>query len=506
MRVIEERGNMDIKELTLDEVEDLVIGGDAEAINELSRRYREGDGVEKDTVMAEGLLAQIGETVDDSEVNTSDSVEESDEQRTSWKKQYDTMKCEIVGLLREKARSGDTTALIVLAEKYLESANPAEIETGLNMLDKAEKMLLEEMSSDKSSCSREALVYLLTLKGEKLEEQYERVHKEFLEKKEDIEENNGQVYYDFDEFFEASERADEKAYALEREFEIATSDLGQQIFDAYSNAYELDPTQIEGIAHCYRMGIGVEPDVFKARQYEEKLAISGGIEERYKIGLDAYASGEMIRATEWLQNALLSGDASKHDVLRHCSRIMLAKMGASDNQGNPINERSELDQLLYLAQSHGDSEAAYYLAYFEENDEDKIQYYEMGAKGTPDKYASMCLKKIEQIRLEAEKRRIAEEELEKTKKQQEIEAEKKRQQERQQEAKAEKERRQKNLEKAFKLHNLPNVVVILSILFFPPLGLFLEITSNRWYVAVKILATPFILYWTWLWAHYYHIL
>lgn len=236
---------------------------------------------------------------------------------TRWEEQYNAMRNKVIAQIRNEAMLGDPVALIALGEKYLSSTSQIEIAEGFKLLDEAEAILRSELSGEDSSFVEEALVHMFNTKGEKLEEIY-----------------------------------------------LSTGDetLPDKIFRAYSNANELDPSQTEGIIHCYREGIGVEKDVYKARGIEMQNASSGGIETKFQVGKEAFDHAETLRATEWLQNALLSDDAGDHPALWHYIRMLLGQIDATDEQGNSIDEDQEFEKLLQLVKSGGNPEALQYWA------------------------------------------------------------------------------------------------------------------------------------------------
>lgn len=288
--------------------------------------------------------------------------------KTSWEEQYRSMKGKIIGQLRAEGTKGNPIALVVLAEKYMDSANPSEIGEGFRMLEEAEDLLRAGLSREDAGISKDALVYLFNLKGEKLEEKYQQT---------------------------------------------GDDALLETIFRAYSNANELDPTQVDGIARCYEIGIGVEKDEYKARAYKDQKASRGGIESKFEIGRQAYDSSEHLRAAEWLQNALLSEDAEEHRALKHCARVLLGRIHETDERGEHIDAEQEYNRLLLMMKNDHNSEAAYCLAMLAESEDEKLCYFGLGMTGTPEQYASLCARSAEQVRKKAQEQeklqRIAEE-------------------------------------------------------------------------------------------------
>ena len=351
-----------MKERTIEELEELAFENDTEAIQELARRYSEGDGVAADMETASIWKEQIGKGGEESEKIELKPSHETNI-KLSWDEQFRLMKSMSSAQLREKAADGNAVALIVRAENYLSSVNQNEFNEGLDMLEEAENALRADFADNDASFSNEALVYLFNVRGEKLERLFQKTGSE---------------------------------------------DLPEKIFTAYSNAYELDPTQTEGIARCYERGIGVEKNTYKARTYREQSATHGGIEEKYRIGREAYDSAETIRSAEWLQSALMAKDAEEHEGLKHFTRLLLARLGSLDEEGHKISEEEEMDRLLQLVGSKNDSEAALCMASLSSDEKEKLRYYELGATGGSEKYASICVLKAEEIRTaieEVEKKR-----------------------------------------------------------------------------------------------------
>lgn len=317
---------MDITKMTISELEELSIDGDRDAAEELIRRYREGDGVEKNEETAKRWSALFDDEIpgEDLERETVNDTGMEAVSESSWSEQYEATSRKIIGRLRKEAEEGNTVAMIVLAEKYLASNHKAEIEEGLRLLDQAEGVLRSDLTDEASSASREALVHLFNTKGQKLEERYR---------------------------------------------ETRDPSMGEKAFNAYSNAQELDPAQVAGIARCYREGIGVEKNEAKARDYEAQHAMRGGIEEKYRVGKDAYESGERMHATEWFQSALLAEDADAYPALKQFIRVMLGRMGETDEQGNAMDAGHELERLSVMANSDHDPEAVKYWGILQEERE-----------------------------------------------------------------------------------------------------------------------------------------
>ena len=283
--------------------------------------------------------------------------------------------------------------------------------------------------------------------------------------------------------------------------------LPQMIFDAYSNANELDPAQVEGLIHCYKEGIGTGRDIYKAKGYEAQYALNGGIEERFNVGIDAYYNAETMRATEWFQNALLAENADDHAGLKCFMRVLLGRMHSTDENGQAIDEGQELRELFDMAQTQYDAEAAWCVAQLMDNSDVQLRYYELGAGGSPDKYAKACAQQAEQIRIEieqAELRARKEEEqrrLEEAQRKQEEEKRAALEKEMQElEARRREEERYEQSQNAFGFNDkyvggsekssdlegalarfdFPTTWIVIALIIFWPLGVFMGMTTTRW--------------------------
>lgn len=453
---------MDFRELNLEELEERALDGEPDAIRELARRYSEGDGVGQNIDIANRLKGQLGEEEIPPAAEREEEPDEAPADAGSWNEQYNAMRTKVIAVLRNEAINGDPAALIVLAENYLESVNRSEVNEGLKLLDDAENILRSNLAQDRSSFTKEALVHLFIHRGKKLEEIYQRTGEEYLP---------------------------------------------QMIFDAYSNANELDPAQVEGLIHCYKEGIGTGRDIYKAKGYEAQYALNGGIEERFNVGIDAYYNAETMRATEWFQNALLAENADDHAGLKCFMRVLLGRMHSTDENGQAIDEGQELRELFDMAQTQYDAEAAWCVAQLMDNSDVQLRYYELGAGGSPDKYAKACAQQAEQIRIEieqAELRARKEEEqrrLEEAQRKQEEEKRAALEKEMQElEARRKEEERYEQSQNAFGFNDkyvggsekssdlegalarfdFPTTWIVIALILFWPLGVFMGMTTTRW--------------------------
>lgn len=115
--------------------------------------------------------------------------------------------------------------------------------------------------------------------------------------------------------------------------------FAEKAFEACSNAFEIDHSDIEGLITCYKYGIGCEKDESKISIYERYKAESGGIVEKYKYA-KSLGNGS-ITAIEFLQKALGSYDADEHPYYKSLARLSLAKLGEKEIDGEAIDVERE---------------------------------------------------------------------------------------------------------------------------------------------------------------------
>ena len=116
-------------------------------------------------------------------------------------------------------------------------------------------------------------------------------------------------------------------------------DFGEKAFEASSNAFEIDHSNVEGIITCYKKGIGCYRDERKIDTYKRYKAEAGGIIERYKYA-KSLGDGSVV-ATEFFQKALESHDADEHPYYVSLVRLSLAERGEKDINGESIDVEME---------------------------------------------------------------------------------------------------------------------------------------------------------------------
>ena len=171
--------------------------------------------------------------------------------------------------------------------------------------------------------------------------------------------------------------------------------FAEKAFEACSNAFEIDHSNVDGLITCYKEGIGCVRDESKISTYERYKAEAGGIIERYRY---AKSLGDgSIAAIEFLQKALRSSDADEHPYYKSLVRLSLAERGEKDIEGEFIDAEVEKRIQNALLDANTDPDAI-----------------EINRKLAAEEERQRL--KEEWQRREEEKQRLAEEELERAEK------------------------------------------------------------------------------------------
>ncbi len=336
-----------MKELDLLELEEMANDGNVEACQELARRYREGDGVSVDLTLAQRYLEyaeQFGgvqeeelpvEPVQQENSQPENKVEiqrkAPGEPKSDLPKIKEEMSRKSVVQLHSLSKEGNVFAQYQLACRVF--ADPKNVEEGFQQILQCEKAVKEALKEKKDSALNDLFV--------------------------EIEDLIGQCY--------ETGKGTNVSYSL--------------AFEHYSNAFEFDSTHSLIVERCYREGIGCEKNEEKAQQLLEKRLQRGGFAEKYAYAMQ-FVNTNTIKAALWLQNALLTEDAKENGALASIARYELAKMGESDETGNPIHLGTEKQQIIQW--SHKGSATAILYAYEQEfisgkaafSDENRNQIWE----------------------------------------------------------------------------------------------------------------------------------
>ena len=115
--------------------------------------------------------------------------------------------------------------------------------------------------------------------------------------------------------------------------------FAEKAFEACSNAFEIDHSNVEGLITCYKFGIGCNRDESKISTYERYKAESGGIVEKYNYA-KSLGNGS-IAAIEFFQKALEANDADEHPYYQSLARQSLAELGEKEIDGEILDVEKE---------------------------------------------------------------------------------------------------------------------------------------------------------------------
>ncbi len=357
------------READLYELSELAGDGDYAAAMELARRFREGDGVEPDQDRAESWLRYAmslrdggDESAPEPQPQGAASAAETPDNKAGhgWTPTAQ-LKGLTIGQLREEATRGNPFAMSLQGQKYLASRSAEEKKLGLSTLEKAIDIGKRNLSGGDSELVQMMLRDYLAM---------------------------GRCYEEL-----ARSTGDDSCNA--------------KAFECYGNAQELDPNEVTDLLRCYEEGIGCRPDRKEILRLREKLAETGGILPRFQLAEAYYENEQHMRASEWYQIALESGDAQAHPAAADICRIRLRELDA-DGQTDALSAAMDKDA-LWAKTVNGDALAAWFyakdLAATDDERETALRY---GQNGTGEPYAGMCRAALE----EADRQRLAAEQAE----------------------------------------------------------------------------------------------
>ena len=366
------------READLYELSELAGDGDYAAAMELARRFREGDGVEPDQDRAESWLRHAMSLRDEDDGDESapepqpqgaaSAAETPDNKAGHGWTPTAQLKDLSLGQLREEIARGNPFAISLQGQKYLASRSVEEKKLGLSALEKAIDIGKRNLSGGDGELVQMMLRDYLAM---------------------------GRCYEEL-----ARSTGDDSCNA--------------KAFECYGNAQELDPNEVTDLLRCYEEGIGCRPDRKEILRLREKLAETGGILPRFQLAEAYYEDEQHMRASEWYQIALESGDAQAHPAAADICRIRLRELDA-DGQTDALSAAMDKDALWEMT-VNGDALAAWFyannLAATDDERETALRY---GQNGTDEPYAGMCRDALEeadrqrQAAVKAEQQRLMEE-------------------------------------------------------------------------------------------------
>lgn len=157
-------------------------------------------------------------------------------------------------------------------------------------------------------------------------------------------------------------------------------------FELYTDAHELDPSQLENLVRCYMNGIGCERNENTAWSLQEKAAIEGGVKEQYAIAELLRESGQKYRAAEWYHSAVSCEDASTFPAYAAAASYQLTRLEQPDSEAEAEEALRELERLA----EGGDASAALLRAEFAADVKEALKFAQIGSTGLPEADARRC--------------------------------------------------------------------------------------------------------------------
>lgn len=326
----------------ISEIEEAAIGGDENAIRELVRRYSEGDGVSKD-LDAAGKWASCLESVNKSEEDSfendyyENSSNGSDDEvikkkELSFSLSYEEYQQLDSFRLRQMCDSGDAVAKIVLGERYVHANTENEEDEGIGLLKAGIEELKRILTEDNDSS--DYCIELIVCGYKILGKQFLLRHKKLNSK-----------------------------YWMPNLDDTYAND----IFNCYSNIFELTEEITEELIECYREGLGVERNEKYADKLQMKRAEEGGAEVRAEYADLCLSKGQTIKASEWFQAVFAANDARLHPATTCYASIRILEINnVHDNAEQVALKKNELCKLSEA----GDDEAWKYLSKINDDRQD----------------------------------------------------------------------------------------------------------------------------------------
>ena len=240
----------------------------------------------------------------------------------------DPLRKEPIFSISTKAETGDPLAEFIYGELLISSGNAQEKKSGLIKMAEAVDAVQKRFAG--GELSAEATCEILTSAADRIIEQ-------------------------IDELPESMKEYAEK-----------------QVFQMYSNAYELDTDRSDGLIRCYQNGIGCTRDMDRAMQMKEKIANDGNMLACAEISAYKYRQGLSVESITWAQKALGCNDSYRYPKLCSYLRMMLAKFGQTDHKGERLDY--DIEKAGYLDTQCSDTHEGYVLFLLTDSEEEKDRF------------------------------------------------------------------------------------------------------------------------------------
>ena len=333
---------------TILELEELAVEGNENAAKELVRRYTDGDGVPVDLDVARTWEEYIETKTDSSKAKetniTIDEISEThsegcnsvgsekEESGFNWyeqKRQYEKMSN---FELRQAGSANDPIAKFILGERYLWAETETERKEGTALINEAIVLLKDKLTNENNE--QEEFMEVLVSVYKTLGNYYQRQSKD-----------SNRI------------NTDDKNVLYEKE-----------LFDCYSNIYELTSEITDELIMCYEKGIGVQQNENKVAELLEKSAMEEGIIQRVKYADYCMEKGAYTKALEWFEAAKKSKDVSEHEAACLYIDIRKTYSGVFSVSREQLDDAEKAKQRLKKMADDNDTEAKKYSMALEEKE------------------------------------------------------------------------------------------------------------------------------------------